>query len=98
MLSSITKNDFKNFVNKYSLKRGVEACDVCKTAQGVLEKVFSKQYRAFNIKSFRNNLLHITVANSVLLQELKFRENQIIDLIMDKIKNVRIERIVGKIS
>jgi len=98
MLSSITKNDLQKFTSKYSLKRGVEACDVCMTAQGVIEKVFSTQCGAFTIKSFRNNLLHVTAANSILLQELKFRENQIINLIMDKIQNIRIEKIVGRIN
>lgn len=98
MLRKIKTNDLSVFINKYSLKRGVEASDACQTAQDVLSKVFGINRGSFSVSSFKNGILYIKAANSILLQELKFRENQIKDLILDKSPEIRLDKITGRVA
>jgi len=98
MLKQIQKNDLDNFINKYQIKRGVEATNVCQTAQNVLRKVFCIEDDSIIVSSFKNGILNVRAVNSSLLQELKFRENQIIDLILDKIPDINLNKIIGKIK
>lgn len=98
MFTSISSNQLQSFVNKYNLKRGIEACNVCQTAEDVLKKVFPSCQNYFNVVSFDGKSLFVKVSNSVFLQELKFRENQIIGLMEDKMEGVKMERIIGKLQ
>ena len=98
MLKKINTNDLEKFINKYQVKRGVESINICQTACDVLRKVFNVPSGSFSVASFKDGVLSIKAANSSLLQELKFRESQIIDLILDKAPEVNLNRVVGRIS
>lgn len=98
MFKKINIKDLEKFTNKYKIKRGIESTNVCKTAQNVIERVFLIKDNSFTITSFKDGILNVEVANSSLLQELKFREKQIIDLILDKAPNLNLNRVVGRIS
>lgn len=98
MFISINQNLLDKFANKYNLKRGIEACNICRTAQSVINKVFSNGGKSFKVIFFKSGILAVKVSNSILLQELKFRESQIIDLILDKTEGIKLEKIIGRIN
>lgn len=98
MLKKINTKDLEKFINKHQISRGVESTNVCQTAQDVLGRVFSIKNDAITAASFKDGVLSVRAANSSLLQELKFRESQIIDLILDKLPDLNLNRVVGRIS
>ena len=88
------KSCFDDFSERHNIKRGVSTSKVCETAQNVLETVFSNSCGSLNVVSFKDGVLNISVKNSVLSQELKFREQQIIGLVEDKVEGIRVKRIM----
>jgi len=88
------RNDFENFSKRHNIKQGISISRVCEEAQNVLEIVFKGDHGSFKAVSFKNGILNVSVKNSVLSQELKFRERQIIGLVEDKVDGVKVKRII----
>ncbi len=94
MLKDI-KSNFDDFTRRHNIKNGVASSKVCETAREVMRTVFSDDGSVgrYKIISFRNGVLNVSVKNSVLSQELKFREKQIIGLVENKVEGVKIKRV-----
>lgn len=75
-----------------SISKITQAAYIC----GVADKI-ARRY-GFGIVSFRSQALTISIGNNVLAQELKFKENQIIEEINRELKNNLIEKIKYRIG
>ncbi|TRZ77160.1 DUF721 domain-containing protein [bacterium] len=89
----VIKSSFDDFSARHNIKGRISSSMVCETAQKVLETVFGSNCD-FHTVSFKDGVLNVSVKSSVLSQELKFREKQIIGLVEDKVEGVRVKRIM----
>ncbi|MCK4592080.1 DUF721 domain-containing protein [Candidatus Parcubacteria bacterium] len=93
MLHSIS-GDLKKSISKAGISREIEAFQVCdfwqKTIKGIFTEEIADKTQAIK---YKNGTLTVAVLNSVLAQELKFKEEEIKEEINKKAKYNAVRKI-----
>lgn len=85
---------FKRLSTKSPLKRQVEASQILDYASDVLSEVFGKE-QAYHVKPLflKNRTLTITCTNSVMAQEIRLHQAEIIEKVNQKIGKKEVDSI-----